>query len=85
MIRKQLVLLHVTAEVVEYVTPEFRSQTTGQRVHAAFPQGVKDDVNYDGSVKAAAYLLNNECYVSIDKTRTFLREISMAGSTSPTE
>lgn len=76
MIRKQLVLLHVTAEVVEYVTPEFRSQTTGQRVHAAFPQGVKDDVNYDGSVKAAAYLLNNECYVSIDKTRTFLREIS---------
>lgn len=76
MIRRQLILLHVTAEVAEYTTPEFRSQTTGQRVHAAFPEGVKDDVNYDGSVKAAAYLLNNECYVSIDKTRTFLREIS---------
>ena len=76
MIRKQLVLLHVTAEVVEYVTPEFRNQITGQRVHAAFPEGVKDEVNYDGSVKAAAYLLNNECYVSIDKTRTFLLEIS---------
>lgn len=76
LIRKQLILLHVTAEVVEYVTPEFRSQATGQRVHAAFPQGMKDEVNYDGSVKAAAYLLNNECYVSIDKTRTFLQEIS---------
>lgn len=75
-IRKQLVILRVTAEVVEYATPEFRSQATGQRVHAAFPEGIQDDVNYDGSVKAAAYLLNNECCVSIDKTRTFLKEIS---------
>lgn len=76
LIRKQLVCLHVSTEVVEYVTPEFRSQTTGQRVHAIFPQGLRDDVTYDGSVKAAAYLLNNDCYVSIGKTRTFLKEIS---------
>lgn len=76
LIRKQLVILRVTTEVVEYVTPEFRNQTTGQRVHAAFPEGLKEDVTYDGSVKAAAYLLNNDCYVSIDKTRTFLKEIS---------
>lgn len=76
MVRKQMIFLHVTTEVVEYVTPEFRNQSTGQRVHAAFPEGLKDEVNYDGSVKAAAYLLNNECYVSIDKTRTFLKEIS---------
>lgn len=75
-IRKQLIRLYVSTEVVEYVTPEFRNQTTGQRVHATFPEGVRDDVNYDGSVKAAAYLLNNECYVSIGKTQTFLREIS---------
>ena len=75
-IRKQLILLNVTTQVIEYVTPEFRSQTTGQRVHAAFPEGIKDDVNYDGSIKAFAYLLNNHCYVSIDKTRTLLNEIS---------
>lgn len=75
-IRKQLIRLHITTEVIEYVTPEFRNQTTGQRVHAAFPEGIHDDVNYDGSVKAAAYLLNNECYVSIGKTQAFLREIS---------
>lgn len=75
-IRKQLVILSVTAHVIEYVTPEFRKQTTGQRVHAAFPEGVKDDVNYDGSVKAFAYLLNNQCCVSIDKTRALLEEAS---------
>lgn len=76
LIRKQLIILHVTTEVVEYVTPEFRNQTTGQRVHAAFPEGLKDDVTYDGTVKAAAYLLNNDCYVSVEKTQTFLKEIS---------
>ena len=75
-IRKQRIILHVTTEVIEYVTPEFRNQTTGQRVHAAFPEELRDEVNYDGTVKAAAYLLNNDCYVSIDKTRTFLKEIS---------
>lgn len=76
LIRKQLIVLHVTTEVIEYVTPEFRNQATGQRVHAAFPGGLKDEVTYDGSVKAAAYLLNNDCYVSVDKTRSFLKEVS---------
>ena len=73
---KQLIFLNVTTQVIEYATPEFRNQTTGQRVHAAFPEGINDDVNYDGSIKAFAYLLNNHCYVSIDKTRALLNEIS---------
>lgn len=47
-----------------------------KRIHAEFPKGVKDDVNYDGTVKAAAYILNNECCVSIEKTKEFLKEIS---------
>ena len=75
-IRKQLVKLHVGVEVVEYNTPEFRNQTTGQRVHAAFPEGLKDEVTYDGTVKAFAYLLNNECYVSIGKTQNFIKEVT---------
>lgn len=75
-IRKQLIKLHVGVEVVEYNTPEFRNQTTGQRVHAAFPEGLKDEVTYDGTVKAFAYLLNNECYVSIGKTQNFIKEIT---------
>ena len=35
-----------------------------------------DDVTYDGTVKAMAYLINNELYTSIDKTRKFMKEIS---------
>ena len=35
-----------------------------------------DDVTYGGSVKAAAYLLNNHLFTSIDKTRQFLKDIS---------
>ena len=76
LVRRQLVILRVSTEVVEYVTPEFISKKTGKKVHADFPEGIKDDVNYDGTVKAAAYLLNNDCYVSIEKTGAFLKEIS---------
>lgn len=75
-IKKQLIVLKVSAEVIEFTTPEFRNQTTGQRVHADFPEGLKDDVTYDGSVKAFAYLLNNGCNVSIAQTQKFLREVS---------
>lgn len=78
-IRKQLIKLHVNVEVIEYQTPEFRNQTTGQRVHAAFPEGLKDEVTYDGTVKAFAYLLNNECYVGIGKTQSFIKEVTGGG------
>lgn len=74
---KQLVIAHITTEVIEYTTPEFRNLKTGQRVHADFPEGVTDDVNYDGTVKALAYMLNNECNVSIGKTRAFLEQASL--------
>ena len=75
-VRKQLVKLHMTTEVIEYYTMEFRNQETGQRVHAQFPGGLTDDVTYDGSVKAAAYLLTHNCSVGIRRTHDFFREIS---------
>jgi len=37
---------------------------------------VDNDVNYGGSVKAFSFLLNNHCFVSIDKTREFLSELT---------
>ncbi len=37
LIRRQVVILHMTTEVVEYVTPEYVSRVTGKKVHAAFP------------------------------------------------
>lgn len=75
-IRKQLIKVHVVSEVIEYWTQEFRNLTTGQRVHAEFPPGIVDDVNYDGTVKALAYMINNDLYTSVDKTRVFLKDVS---------
>lgn len=75
-VKKQLIRVRVTTEVIEYWTPEFRNVITGQRVHADFPEGLTDDVNYDGTVKALAYLINNGLYTSMEKTRTFLKDIS---------
>ena len=75
-ITKQLIGLHLEARVIEMQAPEFRNKITGQRVHPPFPNGIVDDVTYDGSVKAAAYMLNNVCNVSIQKTKDFLKSIS---------
>lgn len=43
---------------------------------APFPDGVVNDVNYDGSIKAFLFLLNNECCVSIDKSQKFLSDLT---------
>ena len=75
-ITRQLVKVHVITEVIEYSTPEYRDKKTRQRVHAPFPDGVIDDVNYDGTVKAMAYMINNDLYTSIDKTRLFMKDIT---------
>jgi len=75
-ITKQMVHLSVNVTVDEYSTPEFRNRHTGQRVRADFPKGVVNDVNYGGSVKAFAFLLNSRYCVAIDKAREFLSEIT---------
>ena len=75
-VRKQMIRTHVVTEVIEYWTYEFRNVATGQRVHADFPPGFVDDVNYDGTIKALAYMINNNLYTSIEKTRVFLKDIS---------
>jgi hypothetical protein len=75
-IRRQRVGLKVLPYTEEYVAVEFRNKKTGRLVYADFPVGVENDVNYDGSVKAFAFLLNNYCNVSMDKTREFLSELT---------
>ena len=75
-ITKQIVNVSLNVIVDEYVTPEFRNVRTGQRVHADFPAGVVNDMNYGGSVKAFAYLLNNRCNVSVAKVSTLLAELT---------
>jgi hypothetical protein len=75
-IRKQMVFLRVSSYVVEYTTPELEDRFTRKKTHAPFPAGYKDDVNYDASVKAFAFLLNQSCNVAIDRVRTFLSDVS---------
>jgi len=75
-ITKQVVNLEINLRVDEYETPEFRNIRTGQRVHADFPEGVINEVNYGGSIKALSFLLNNHCCVSVGKVRDFISEIT---------
>lgn len=75
-IRKQKVCIRLGVEVLEYWTKEYRDRETGSRVHARFPEGYTNEVNYDGSVKALAFLLGNECGVSHGKIRRLLQELT---------
>ena len=75
-IRKQKVCIQLRIEVIEYTTKEYRNRKTGGRVHAPFPEGYVNEVNYDGTVKALAFLLGNECGVSHAKIRKLLSELT---------
>ena len=73
---KQLVNVRTILEVTEYHADVYYNSKTGERIHAEFPAGVVDDVNYGGSIKAFLFLLNNECCTSIDKSRRFLSDLT---------
>ena len=75
-ITKQVVGIRLAMDVVEYRADVYYNSKTGERLHAAFPDGVVNDVNYDGSIKAFLFLLNTECCVSIDKSQRFLSDLT---------
>ena len=56
---KQLVSIRMVLDVTEYHADVYYNSQTGERAHAAFPDGVIDDVNYDGSIRAFLFLLNS--------------------------
>lgn len=74
-ITKQLIDIQVTVNVRDYIADEYRNRITGARMHAAFPNGITNDVNYGPSVKALAFLLNNYYNVSISKTKQCIHDI----------
>ena len=74
--KKQVVGIHLVMDVCEYWADEYYNSQTGERIHAQFPGGAVDDVNYDGTIKAFLYLLNNGCNVSIDKAKEFLSNLT---------
>lgn len=75
-IKKQLISIRLMMDVTEYHADIYYNPKTGERAHAPFPEGVSDDVNYDGSIKAFLFLLNNDCTTSIDKCRKFLYDLT---------
>lgn len=75
-IRKQKVSVILNAQIIEYTAKEYRNRKTGARVHAPFPEGYVNEVNYGGTVKAPAFLLGNECGVSHGKIRRLLSELT---------
>lgn len=73
-IKKQVVNISLMIQVDEYQTQEFRCLVNRHKVHAPFPEGVINEVNFGASVHALAFLLNNHYNVSIAKTKDFLCE-----------
>ena len=75
-IRKQLVDIQFLLSVKELYTKIYKNKKTGKLVHAAFPAGYKDDVNYGSDLKSFLMLLTDECNVSIEKTRRLVHDIT---------
>ena len=75
-ITKQVADLEIQVSVTEYRSQIYRSRNTGERYHAPFPKDITNEFNYGKKVKALAFLPNNYCNVSIDKTQELLREIT---------
>lgn len=73
---KQLVSIRMMLDVTEYHADVYYNAKTGERIHAAFPEGVVNEVNYDGSIRAFLFLLNHDCCTSIDKSRKFLSDLT---------
>lgn len=48
---KRMVEIRVMLEVKEYHAGVYYNSKTGERTHAAFPEGVVNEVNYDSSIK----------------------------------
>ena len=70
---KQPVRIRMVLDVTEYHADVYYNSQTGERVHAAFPDGVIDDVNYDGSIRAFLFLLNNDCCTSLIRAENSCR------------
>lgn len=75
-ISKQVADIEMHVSVTEYHSQIYRSRSTGKRYHAPFPAEAVNDFNYGPKVKAFAFLLNNYCNVSIDKTSELIRMLS---------
>ena len=75
-IHKKLVDISVEVHVTDFYTDEFRRRSDGKRVHAPFPPGITDDINYGPGIRTSALLLNTYCNVPVLKTSEFISALT---------
>lgn len=75
-ITKQLIRISLTLEVVQYEADVYRHHSTRKKVHAAFPKGMVNEVEYDASVSALIALLHTHGNMSYDKIIEVISELT---------
>jgi hypothetical protein len=75
-ITKQLIRISLKLEVIQYEADEYRHHKTRRKVHAAFPDGLVNEVEYDASVAALITLLHAHGNISFDKISEVLSDLT---------
>ena len=81
---KQLVRLSLKLEVIQYEADEYRHHKTRRKIHAAFPEGMVNEVEYDASFNAFVSLLHSHGNMSYDKIIEILSDLT-AGKLKPSK
>ena len=73
---KQLIRASLKLEVIQYEADEYRNHKTREKVHAEFPEGLVNEVEYDASVSALIALLHSHGNMSYDKIMETLSDLT---------
>ena len=75
-ISKKVIDVRLEVFIREYRARIYRKHSDGSRVHAPFPAGVCNEINYGPGLKAAAFFLNQYGNVPIRKTSEFFSSLT---------
>ena len=73
---KQLIRVSLKLEVIQYEADVYRHHKTRKKVHASFPDGMHNDVEYDASFDAFISLLHSHGNMSYDKIAEILSDLT---------
>lgn len=73
---KQLIRVSLNVEVIQYEADVYRHHKTRRKIHAAFPEGLVNDVEYDASFDALVALLHSHGNMSYDKISEILSDLT---------
>ena len=73
---KQLIRVSLKLEVIQYEADVYRHHKTRKKIHAAFPEGMVNEVEYDASVSALLSLLHSHGNMSYDKISEILSDLT---------